>query len=53
MIEAATRAAEGSVVCTITNSVYIADNPGRVQTFSGLSHSFTVTIADPCDNAVW
>ena len=24
-----------------------------MQTFSGLSHSFTVTIADPCDNAVW
>ena len=24
-----------------------------MQTFGGLSHSFTVTIADPCDNAVW
>ena len=30
VIEATTRAAEASVVCTITNSVYIAANPGIV-----------------------
>ena len=30
VIDATTRAAEAAVVCTITNSVYIADNPGIV-----------------------
>ena len=53
VIEATTRAAEAAVVCTITNSVSIPDNPGIVKSFTGLTHSFTVTIADPCDNAVW